>query len=364
MPDRGQISVQQFIILVTIITIGDNLLVLPSGVALEAHQDAWLSSLLGLAIGMIAVYLMGTTSRLYAGLTFVQCNRNVLGKWAGTAITLFFLIFPFLSDVAHIREIGDFMTTQSLTETPIEAIHLLFLIIIILGARLGVETMARAGEVFFPWIILFLLVLVIFLLPQIKWEFMLPVMEDGIKPVIRGSITASTFPFMELAGFMMIFPYIDREKEIRKHFIWGASLGGVVLVVIIFLSILVLGADLTERHLYPSYAMARKINIGRFLQRLEAVLAFMWIITTFLKAAFHFYILSLGFAQVFKLKDYRALTLPFGMIMFVFTMVITPNIVYYNEVISKYWPFFDFTYGVLLPLLLLGAYAVRKGKPA
>ncbi len=360
MLENGKISVRQFVEFVFLITIGDSILVLPSIPAFEAKQDAWISSIIGLVIGLLIVNLFTTVGKLYPRLTLVEYNKKILGKWFGTAVILLFLPYLFLSAAAHVRQIGDFMTTQILPETPIQAIHIIFLSIIIMGVRLGLETMARAGEILCPWFIMFFIAFIIFLSPQIELERMQPILAEGFKPVLRGSLASISFPFMELVVFLMIFPYVDRPKEIRRSFLLGALLGGIVLITIIAISILVLGADLTARNMYSSYSVAREINIGDFLQRDEIIIAIMWFITSFFKITLYFYVFNLGVAQLLKLKEYRMLTLPFGMILVVLSLVIAPNITYYNNAIAKYWSYYDLTYSVLLPLMLLGMYTFRK----
>lgn len=349
-------------ILVASITIGDSFLVLPSIVAIEADKDAWIAFLLGFLVGVLVIGLYIAVGKLFPRLTLVEYNEKILGSWPGRVVSFAFLLFFFLSITAHVREIGDFMTTEILLETPIQAIHLFILIVLVVCTRLGLETLVRAGEIFFPWIMLLFGVLVIFLLPRIQFEFVQPVLEGGFKPVIRGSLASAAFPFFESVGLLMILPAINENQKMGKSFMLGAVLGGTVLAIVIALTVLVLGADITARHLYPSYALAKQVNIGRFLQRIEAVLAFLWIMTTFLKMTLNFYALLKGTAQLFRLSNRKLLSWPLGMLLFFSAILIAPNIVVYNEALSKYWSFYDFTFAVILPLLLLGVYAVRKKK--
>lgn len=360
--ENAKISSRQFIILVASITIGDSFLVLPSIVAVEADKDAWIAFLVGFLAGLLIIGLFITVGKLFPRLTLVEYNEKILGSWPGRAVSLALLLYFFLSIAAHVREIGDFMTTEIMLETPIQAIHLFILIVLVICTRLGLETLARAGELFFPSILVLFSVLVIFLLPRIEFEFIQPVMEAGFKPVIRGSLTSAAFPFMELVGFHMILPAIHEEQRMGKSFMLGAVLGGIVLAIVITLTILVLGGDITARQVYPSYSLAKQVNIGRFLQRIEAVLAFLWIMTTFLKLTLNFYVLLKGTAQLFRLKNGNMISLPFGMLLFFSSILVAPNIAVYNEALAKYWPFYDFTFAVLLPLLLLAVYAVRKKK--
>ncbi len=360
MLEKGIINIRQFTILVALITIGDSILILPAIPALEAKQDAWLSGIVGLLIGLLVVYLIGTVGRLYPRLNLVEYNTKILGAWIGTAASLFFLAYIFFNATALVRVLGDFMATQIMPETPIDAIHILFLGVVVMGLRLGLETIARAGEIFFPWFVLLFLGLVLFLLPLVEAKQLQPILMEGIKPVIRGSLFSATNPYIELVAFLMIFPYVNKTEKLRKHFVSGALLGGIVLVVTIALCILVLGSDFTSRYMYPSYALATQISIGRFIERLEAIMAVMWILTLFIKTSVYIYILQLGIAQVLKLKDFRALALPLAFIIAASATLFSPNITHFFQRITAYWPYFDMTFGIGLPLLLLGVHALRR----
>ncbi|KQU13954.1 hypothetical protein ASG65_27715 [Bacillus sp. Leaf13] len=159
----------------------------------------------------------------------------------------------------------------------------------------------------------------------------------------------------------MIFPVsVNQPKAAEKNFFIGILIGGICLLIIIALTILVLGADSSARQTYPSYDVARKLNVGDFLQRIEAIMALMWIITIYFKTAFYFYASVIGLAQTLNMKDYRPLTLPLGMILISFSLIANPNIVYVGTFDKEIWPLYVSTYGLVLPLLLLAVNAIRK----
>jgi spore germination protein KB len=128
----------------------------------------------------------------------------------------------------------------------------------------------------------------------------------------------------------------------------------------IVLTITVLGAEVAARHHFPSYVLAKKINIGDFLQRIEAVMAFMWFLTIYFRMSFYFYAAVIGLAQTLNVKEHRSLVLPLGMIVVVASVVVHPNIVHSNEFNKYTWFPYVSTYGVVLPLVLLAAHALRK----
>ncbi|MFM1654670.1 endospore germination permease [Brevibacillus sp. B_LB10_24] len=362
MLQNGQISLKQFTVLVILATIGDSILVLPAIPAMEAKQDAWIVAVFSVIVGSLLGFLYYAVWKRHPDLTLIEYSEEILGKWLGTVVSLLFLGYCFINSAAYLREIGDFLTTNILPQTPIEAIHIIFLLIVLMGVRLGLESIARTAEIFFPWAIILVLFLTIALLPQAHFQNIKPVLEGGVKPILRGSITFIAYPFMELVIVLMVLPYVntDARKKVRNSLVAGMVWGGAVLFLVTTLAILVLGVDFTTRHLYPSYTLAKKINIGEFIRRFEVVVAIIWFLTIFFKFILYVYGLSIGLAQMLRLKEYRALTLPLGMILIPLSIIISPNIAYLLTVERIYWPLFDATYSLLLPLLLICAAALRK----
>jgi len=354
-----RISGRQFALMAAYVAIGDSMLVLPSIPINDAQQNAWISALVGLAAGMMVVWLLSAAGRLYPHLTLVQAAEQLLGKWTGKAVSALFVVYLFLSIGAHTREIGDFLTTQMMPETPIQAIHIMYAGILAMAARLGLETIARTGEFFFSFFIVFLAAFILFLIPDIKLNNLLPVLDGGIKPILRGSITMTAYPFMELAVLLMAIPAVRKPQAVHANFMRGAFMGGAVVLLIILLSILVLGPDYATRSIYPSYALAKKINVGRFFQRLEVILAFMWLLTSFIKSAIFFKVLQTAIAQTAGLRTDKRLELPLGMLVVFFSLIISSNISDFHEA-DLYWPYMDMTFSVILPLVLLAAYAIRR----
>ncbi|UKS24083.1 endospore germination permease [Paenibacillus sp. HWE-109] len=360
--DKGMISARQFTIIVILLMIGDSILIMPSDVASNAHQDAWIAGLLGIGYGLMATWNFTLLGGLYPKLSLIQYTPIIVGRWLGALINIIFLIYFMMTTMGISWEIGDFITSNVMPETPIEVIELLFYGAMIYAVRLGLGPIIRAGEVFFPWVVLILLVLIFMLAPAMELSQVKPILEHGVKPVLLGMLQAGTFPFVQMSCLLIILPQIKDSKKVKKNFLIGALIGGLALEIVLSQSILVLGEYLTGNTLYVSYALAKQVNVGNFLQRVEALIAVLWIITTFIKATIYFYVLNVGIAQFLKLKDYKMLTIPTAAICYALIFISAPNTSYFNDVASKKWLFYDMTIGLAIPLLLLAVYIVRKNK--
>lgn len=333
-------------------TWGSAVLIIPSALATFAKSNAWISTLLGLLLGLLLVLLYTKIAAIYPEKTFIELNKVVFGKWIGTIISILFLFPTFLLTAGILREIGDFFTTQVMIETPIHAIHILTLIVAIYCIRSGLEVIARTGEVFFPWIVLFLVVLVIFLLPEMKLENLIPNFAKGLGSTLGAIYPYISIPYCQLIVFLMILPHVNNAPKARKFFFIGVIFASLGITLITVMCLGVLGHDFTGRNMYPTYVLGKMISIGEFIERVEVLVAISWILSTFFKFIVSYYALLLGTTQLFKLNDVKVLVFPLGFLLMVYSMVSYPNIVYFKEVINMVWTPYALTVFFVLPLFV------------
>lgn len=360
MLEKGKISIRQLTIFVMLYTVGSAILIIPSILASKAKQDAWIAALAGICLGLLVIPVYMALAKRFPKMTFAEYSEVILGKWLGKAAFALFFFYVFIVAVLTLRNIGDFLTTQIMQQTPIQAIHICVMVVVIMGVKLGLEPLARAAELFFPWIILLLIMLFVLLAPQVEMKNMQPVLEEGFFPVLKATISIFTFPFLGTVTFLMIYPSVNRIEKAGRAVFTGMLLGGLVLTIITVLSIAVIGADLAARHSFPSYAIARKINIGDFLERIEAIMAIIWILTIYFRLSIMHYALVLGIAESLRLRTHRFLALPLGVVIVAFSIFTVPNSTYLSNFNKTTLPLFVFTIALLLPLLLLLVAVLRK----
>ncbi|KRF15593.1 hypothetical protein ASG93_33540 [Paenibacillus sp. Soil787] len=358
--EKGNIAGRQFMVLVVFYILGSAILFIPGKLTVPGKQDSWIAALVATGIGLLIVSLYNVIMRRNPTMTIVEYSEHVLGKWFGKIVALIFLSFFYILIGLDVRDIGDFLSTQVMPETPIQAFFIPFLCVVIFGARYGLEVYARFAELFFPVILLLYFILVISISPQIKLENIQPVFEHGIKGIATAAPVMIGFPMSELVALLMIYPYVNQQIMAAKGFLIGTLIGGMMLTLITFISIGVLGPFGTVSTSYPSYLLAQKINIGDFFQRVEAIIAVIWFFTLFTRVIIFFYAIVLGLAQIMKLKDYRPLIIPIGLILLPFAQTVSPNFIHIIQTTKYEWVMYQITCGVIFPLLLLGGDTLRK----
>ncbi|MFE5317067.1 endospore germination permease [Paenibacillus sp. NPDC056579] len=358
-----KLSSRQFYIIVTLYCIGTSILITPAPLAAIAKEDAWLAAIAGVAISLLITALIIALGNMYPQLTLVQKCEKLLGKWLGKAVSLTFIFMSFFTGSELLYIIGDFLTTQIMPETPAVAVHILFACLVLGALRLGLETVARTAEFLFPWFLFLFILLVLFITPLLDFHNVKPILENGWHPIMSGAVRFASVFSMPTIVLLMIFPVsVHRPHNASKAFYIGIFIAGLLMIIVVSLTILVLGADITERQMYPSYNLAKKINIGNFVKRIEAVMAFMWFITIFIKMTFYIYAAVVGLAQTLQVKDYRFMLHPLGIYMVISSIVIHPNVVHSIEYDKEAWMPFIATFAIMLPIVLLGVYAFRRKK--
>jgi len=363
MIEKVKISPHQFKLIVILVYIGSSILVIPGILASEVKQDAWISALLGILFGLLLVWLYNSLGDKFGNMTLVEYSEKILGKWIGKLISLFFVMFLFINCSTLIYIFGNFITTEILTETPIQFTNIIFIAVIIMGTRYGLETFAKASEILYPLVLVLLIMLLIFLCKDIDLKNIQPVFEYEIKHIVKGSLLYVSYSSLTLVALMMIFPaYVNNKKEAKKSFLIGTLTGGIIIFFLTFFVISVLDPNIAALNEYSTFTLAKKINVGKFLERLEAIVTLLWFITIFYKTIIYFYGIVFGLAQILKLKDYKPLTLPSGILVVIFSLIIYPNSSYANKWNSTTWVSFALTSGFFIPLLLLLVGKIRKIK--
>lgn len=148
--------------LVLLFTIGNTIINVPALVTIEAKHDAWLASIISLIIGLLLVGLLDKLGSRFPDLNIFEYSEKLLGSIIGKVIIFLLTMYFLILSALMIRQVGDFLTIQIMPETPIEVIIITFLVVMIMGVRLGIEPVARNGEMFLPFVFILLLFMVIF----------------------------------------------------------------------------------------------------------------------------------------------------------------------------------------------------------
>jgi spore germination protein KB len=360
MLENGKISPLQFGILIFLFNLGTPIIRMPGSLASTSKQDGWITLLLGMVISVGLIFLYNSLAERFPNETVVEYSERILGKWLGKMVGISFIWYFLYLSAFGLRGVGDFLTTVLLGQTPIDVIHIVFMVGIVYGAKLGLEVIGRAGEVLFPWVMLISLLTGIFLLTKIEFSNFSPILPVGWGQPAKGLYYLSGTPITQLVVFLMISPFVNRHKQAKKWYYAGILFNLFYLLLLFVLTISVLGVDLTARSIYAPYEAVKQVMVGDFVERIEAFIAGAWFITIFIKMILLLYVVNLATAQVFKFKSYRPFILPSSIMILALANILGPNIAYIRSAVNEMWPAYSMIQGFFIPAVLLFVAMIRK----
>ncbi|MCM3761714.1 endospore germination permease [Alkalihalobacillus oceani] len=360
MKQTEKIDGYQFTVLVALFIMGSTILVLPSALVEYARQDAWLAGVIAVSCSPFLAYLYLKLHELYPQLMFVDMIKRIVGTWAGTIVAIVYFLFSILLSSMVLRDTSDFLQTQMLPETPMYALQILLLAAVIVALLYGIETMARGAELFFPIVVLVVIAPVLLTANNLEFSHLKPFLGNGVRQVVDGSLLMLSIPFLELVLFLPLLPAVNKTKRKRAFFIAGVLVGGLIIFTIAMVTLLTIGANLTAALNFPSFFAAKKIRLGDFLQRIEAVIAVQWIITSFVKIAILMYISLILFKQIVRLQRYHIFVVPMSFIVLALSHAIPVNTGSIREFAGETWIPVSLFLGLFVPLFLYIVGLIRK----
>jgi spore germination protein KB len=335
------------------------ILFVPGHTVDDAHQSAWLTPFIAMSVGFAVLWIAYKMGKRFPRHTLIQYVTIIFGKTFGKILGGGYIIFFLVFNLLIIREITDFLKIALLPNTPIWFLSLIFILVGSYGAISGVEVLARSAQFVFPIFVGGSFILLIPALQEMSLKELLPVLEDGLIPVIKASITPAAW-FGEIIILAFLFPFINKPNEVLRKGSFTILAMAAILSIDIILALTILGSDLPGRLAVPTWKVIRYLELGRTFLRVETLLIFLWIPSAVIKFALIYFLGCLTSAQVFGVKAQFKVFIPMGLILWGAASFLFSNTIQLNEFLNKIWPPFAFCFEIILPSAFLIVSILRK----
>lgn len=359
--NKEVISDWQAISLVVLFILGESL---GMQTAPAAGKDLWLAVLLAIVITLPVSLVYARLLSLFYGKDLFDILEYIFGKFFGKVMSLLFTWYAFHTGFWVLRNNVEYPVTVTFPETPkvVFAISIIFLAIWIV--KEGIKVFGRWSTVFFTVVAILLVSIFLMLIPQLNIGDIQPMIDSGIRPLIKGTFQAVTFPFGEIVIFLMILSSLKNKTSYYKVYTSALLISGIAIVILSLVSILIIGTDLYLASYFPLHSVVGTIKIGGFIERLEIIAIILTFTTIFVKVSVYLLAACRGVAKIFNFKDYRFLVVPIGLLMCNFAFFGEDSIISHFELLDTVWLYYSFPFQVILPIIILIAAETKKKRLA
>ncbi|MFC0216490.1 endospore germination permease [Paenibacillus chartarius] len=330
----------------------------------KAKQDAWLVMLIGAIFGFMLVLLYLWIHRLDRSRDLFELLFYYLETLPGRIIGGLYVCYFLYEASRNLRDLGELTVLTLLNRTPIAFVMLVAIVVISNTVRYGAEVLMQTCTALFPITVAgyALLLSLIAAAGMIHMENMLPILENGWKPVWDNAFPeVVSFPFGQTVLFLVLFKITEHSSGFSKAIIWAYSIVSFVLILLNQISILVLGPELASNFTLPLLETVQLIRFPQILERMDALFALILYLGLGIKIAAFFIASVTGLHRITTIK-YKLLIIPAAAVIYA-SSFLSPRYVEYvwaglNLTVVWISPVFQ----IILPLMLLTVMLLRKEK--
>lgn len=317
--------------------------------AVTAKQDAWVAFLFAWIGGFILLWIAIKIAELHPEKSLVGILIDCFGRVFGKLIALLYGWYFIHLAAEVIRSYASYATTVTYPETPLLFFSVSYSLVVIYALKVGIETVGRMSEVFVPFIILVVLFTFSASLSSMNIRNFQPVLSQGFLPPLKAGFTTMTLPFGELFIFLMILPNLNHQDNFKKTSLLAYLIGGCVLFTVVCRNLLVLGADMLARDIFPSHIVFRLIPVIDVAPLLDMNM----IMAGVVKTCICLYASARLIIEVFGLLNYRILVLPLTAFAVSLSMMVRGSVIEQVTVTMEIWPIYSIPFQIIIPLTLL-----------
>ncbi|MDD3074625.1 MAG: endospore germination permease [Eubacteriales bacterium] len=331
----NKISMFEIAALSITVVISTSIMFTPYFAAQAAGQGAWISVLAAGLIACIPTAAAVAVMAKFPRQSVIQAMPQLLGVFLGKIVSLLYACFFLFFAALAVWRMEAFAIRFLIPDTPQLVIRMIFLLGVAYGAFSGSTPLLRTNAYVMPLEILVPILTVILPAARLNLNFLLPLFEQGVKPVINGTVLLLGW-FCQAPVVILMF-----QRHVSDALLQGggrkAVMGTLVATVTMGLGIIgilaAFGPEQTSTMFYPAFALVRIISVSTFLEHTEVIFVVVWVASIFLATTFYIQAFAESISDILNLKGKSAKI----WIMLISILILTV------------WPlFFNFSFYVLI----------------
>ncbi|MFZ5351642.1 MAG: GerAB/ArcD/ProY family transporter [Bacillota bacterium] len=287
----------------------------PMIVVKKTGTAAWYMTLISFITASALFYLVYLLMKRFPGKNIIQVFEAVLGEVIGKAMGILFSGFILYYSAMNLREFLELLKAYVLPYTPPSLIFIGFIAVTVLLAYMGLEVIARVSYMSIFPVFIGMAVLLVMASTFYNPESIKPFFGFGLgNTLINGIYRSSAYAEVILLA-LAINALNDISVFKRAGFI-SLAIGGAVFSICLLLYIMAFGYTVGSENLSGMFQLSRIIYISRFVQRVEAIFLFIWILCSVVTVSTSFYMSIATYCKALNIPDHKPLVYMFAILLF------------------------------------------------
>ena len=356
--DVNKLRSYEAVAIIVSVMISHIILNLPNHILTTTGASTILNILYVTAITCVFFFIVSKIFKAFPNSDIIDICEFLGGKFLKTVYSIVFILYVSTITAFIIRIISQSLSLIYLSNVKIEIIILIFISTSAILNLLGFKTITRVTLIFIPFILISMVVIFFTSVGDYVVERAFPILGYGLKETFLYGST-NLFAFSSIIIVFLLNPYIDTNKFRKLGYISIAIFSIYLLISIISLLFLIPSISQTNTIL-SVYVLARRISLGQFIQRIDALFILIWSASIFSYSAITLYFSTKAFQKITKVKNSTPIVYSLSSIIFAIS-IIPKNIAeatFFENTIYRYSSLI-MVFGISFIILIL-AYIKKK----
>ena len=295
------------ICLILVIITNQIILNLPNSILVSTGSSSPLNTIYISLIAIIFTFIVCKLFKRFNDKDLLDISHFLGGKTLKIIIGILYMIFfTFITSIL-LRYFSETLKSIYFKDAPIIFILLVFLIPPVIINKFGLNVISKVILFFVPTLLISLLFLLYTTVKSFDTSQIFPVLGYGINETFFAGLS-NIFAFGGLAYIYFLKPLLKDICEFKKISIISIGISSLFLFLSVTSLLMVLPFIVSTDETLSIYLLTKTVELGRFLQRIDAVFIFFWIFATLCYTSVNiFYILNI-FKKISNIQNTQAMT--------------------------------------------------------
>ncbi len=282
--------------------------------------SGWIGTIVSCLTTLVMFSLIYMLMKRFPNKDITQIFEAVLGRFSGKVLSLVFSAYLLFYAASSLREFVEMIKAYNLPYSPPSLLVFAFIAVCAIVAYYGLEGIARISGIFFIPVIVALFVILLLASPNYNINYMKPYLGYGLKEtVVTGLLRCSAYDEVVILAFMI--NSMHGLKTFKRAGYASIIITGITFSSNLLCNVLAFTYTGGRENLSGLFELSRAIYFNRFVQRLESIFLFAWVISSLVSVAIAFYLSINIYTKAFRIPGHRPLIFPFSFLLFMVTLI-------------------------------------------
>lgn len=297
-----KICKSEAITLIVVVMINQVLLGSAKEIITDTASSAWIHTILISAMAILFTFFICKLFSKFTNLDIIDISEFLAGKVLKYIVCIGLIGFFILSASLILNHIANCLSIIYLTNLNVLFLMLIFLVGAVIVSQKNIGVISRTNFIVLSLILIPMVILFVSISFDMQINNLFPILGYGINETFFSN-TTNIYAFSGLIYLFLITPLLKDSSEYKKI----GMISIVISSIYLFLTVISLlmsfpFASVTD-DLLSIYLLSRLVSFGTFLERVDVIYVFLWILSSFSYLSILFYFLTSTFQKLTQIKN-------------------------------------------------------------